>query len=236
MKDAPSYRPASAAEVRELDRKAIEGFGIPGFTLMQNAGQAAAEVARRMLNGGSIATVVCGKGNNGGDGFVIAHLLKNDGYDIRVFGSQSPTEIKSDAKEAMHLLEKADGDPYEVLEETTNYQHLVDSLLDSDLIVDALLGTGISRPVYSPLSEAIDLINQTGKPVLSVDVPSGLNADTGEIMGTCVSATETVTFALPKAGFFIEDGPDMVGHLTVARIGIPDELLAPFLQHQTSAV
>ncbi len=137
---------------------------------MQNAGQAAAEVARRMLNGGSIATVVCGKGNNGGDGFVIAHLLKNDGYDIRVFGSQSPTEIKGDAKEAMHLLEKADGEPYEVLEETTNYQHLVDSLLDSDLIVDALLGTGISRPVYSPLSEAIDLISETGKPVLSVDV------------------------------------------------------------------
>ena len=236
MKDASQYRPACAEEIRELDRKAIEKFGFTGFTLMQNAGHEAAEVARRMLNGGSKATFVCGKGNNGGDGFVIAHLLRNDGYDVRVFGTQVPSEISGDAAAALHLFETDDGKPYEVLEDTSDFQCLVDSLLESDLVIDALLGTGISRPVFSPLSDAIELINETGKPVLCVDVPSGLNADTGMIMGTCVFATETVTFALPKPGFFIEDGPEMVGKLTLSEIGIPDELLKPYLTHQISPV
>lgn len=236
MKDVLYYRAASAREVRELDRKAIEEFGIPGFTLMQNAGHQAAAVARRMLSGGAKVTIVCGKGNNGGDGFVIAHLLRKDGYDVRVFGTQAASEIAGDAKEALHLLGSDNGKLYQVLEDTSNFQCLVDSLLESDLVIDALLGTGISRPVFSPVSDAIELINETGKPVLCVDLPSGLNADTGEIMAACVFATETVTFALPKAGLFIGDGPEMVGKITLAEIGIPEELLKPYLTDQAPPV
>ena len=218
-------RPRTADEMRELDRRAIEEYGIPGVVLMENAGRAAAhEVAKIIPRAAKRKVLIfCGKGNNGGDGFVIARHLHNQGVAVKVYLTGS----------AAHLLEGT-GDAQTNLRIILNMGLGVREIhaagdvprrMRAGVIVDALLGTGISGEVREPFRTIIRGINRSRIPVLAVDTPSGLSCDTGEVLGEAVIASRTVTFAAPKKGFFTKDGPRHVGKLVVADIGMPRELL-----------
>jgi len=213
-------RHATREEVREVDRIAIEDYAMPGVVLMENAGRGAAAVAREMLGAKEDArvAVVCGRGNNGGDGFVVARHLHNHGVAVTVHLLSPRDKIGGDALVNLQIAEKMRLDirrsaPGEL------------GLSGADLVVDALLGTGLSGEVREPYASAIRAINAAGKPVLAIDIPSGLDANTGEILGCCVRARRTATFALPKVGFTRNRGPEMTGRVTVVDIGIPRSIL-----------
>ena len=224
------YRAATAAEVRELDRAAIEDYGVPGAVLMENAGVAVVEAAVGMTGPASdpLVVLLCGKGNNGGDGYVIARHLHNRGYGVRVFLTHAPDEIGGDARVNLDIIRKMSGIPRTVISAGPAWADLENSLAEADLIIDALLGTGLQSNVREPFDSLIQLINGASKPTLSVDIPSGLSADTGQTMGHCVRATRTVTFALVKKGLLMGGGPERSGELLLAEIGIPIELLARY--------
>lgn len=213
-------RAVTAAEMREIDRRAIEDYGIPGVALMENAGRGAAHTALQMLGPKRLARVaiVCGSGNNGGDGYVIARHLHNAGHAVTVWLLAPRDRITGDAAINLHIIEKMRLDIRPALPGQLTFG-------DADLIVDAMLGTGLSGEVREPFASAIDAINAAGKPVLAVDIPSGLNSDTGEVLGRCIRATRTATFALPKLGFARAAGPQMTGPVDVVDIGIPRKLL-----------
>lgn len=212
-------RKVTAAEMREIDRCAIQEFGIPGVVLMENAGRGAATVALDMLKGADNpkAAVVCGQGNNGGDGYVIARHLHNAGISVVVRIVAPREKIAGDALINLSIIEKMKLDVQFISADSLDFS-------DATIIVDALLGTGLSGAVREPYLTAIRKINAAAKPVLAVDIPSGLNSDTGEVLGECVRAARTVTFALPKIGFTIKAGPAVAGPVTVVDIGVPREL------------
>jgi NAD(P)H-hydrate epimerase len=225
-------QPVSAAEMRELDRRAIEEYGVPGAVLMENAGRGAAEVAMRMLEGleaKSPVVVVCGKGNNGGDGYVVARHLHNHGYGVEIFLTHAPGEIRGDARTHLEVVLKMKGVPVRVASQPDSRRSLPECLRRASLVVDGLLGTGLERTVASPFDAFIGLANASGKPVLSLDIPSGLSSDTGEIMGCCIRATVTATFGLPKRGLLAGKGPQVAGELVLVDIGMPLDLLEPYL-------
>jgi NAD(P)H-hydrate epimerase len=195
---------------RALDQWAIEDRGIPGAELMERAGTGLAEVASRAALSGTI-TVVCGKGNNGGDGFVCARLLRQRGRQVRVLLLGSPAELVGDAAAN---LERLPGNPPEPFK--------AQRLEGSAAVVDAILGTGFSGQAREPAAGAIEAINAlTGAVVIACDVPSGVDASTGEVTGPAVRAAETVTFAAGKPGLWIAPGKAHAGRVTVIDIGIP---------------
>ena len=202
----------SAAQMREMDRRTIEDYGVPSLVLMENAALRVVEVlAERFgpLRGKRIA-VICGKGNNGGDGLAIArHLATRYGADVAVWLGADPASLAGDAR-ANYEMAQAFGLSFSS-----------DGTGGADLIVDALLGTGIKGGVSGKMAEVIGAMNESGKPIVAVDVPSGLDADTGNVDGACVRATLTVTFALPKFGLLVYPGAEYVGELIVADIGMP---------------
>ena len=204
----------TAAQMREMDRRAIEEFGVPSIVLMENAALRVVDViAERFgpLRGRRIA-VVCGKGNNGGDGLAIArHLATRFGAEVDVWLASDPSAYTGDAA-ANCKMAQAFG-----LGIITG----LPSAIQGELIVDALLGTGIKGGVEGQLAEVIGRMNRANCPIVSVDVPSGLNADTGDVSGACVKAALTVTFALPKIGLLVYSGAEYVGELVVADIGMP---------------
>lgn len=212
----------TAAEMRELDKRAIEEYGIPGLILMENAGRQVAEAAREMLGGagGKKVIVFAGKGNNGGDGLVAARHLLNAGAAVKVFLLAGAEEMTGDALTNLKIWRKM-GQPAE----TAVREDLPELLEDCDLIVDAIFGTGFRGTPREPAAGVINAINGSRKPVLAVDVPSGLEADTGLARGPCVRAARTVTFALPKLGLVQEPGASYAGRLHVADISIPSFLL-----------
>ena len=207
----------SAAQMREMDKRTVEEFGIPSIVLMENAALRVVEIiAERYqpLTGKRIA-VVCGKGNNGGDGLAIArHFATRFGAAVTVWLAADPSLLTGDAA-ANYRMAAAFGLNFGL----SNVPRPGEG--EADLIVDALLGTGIRGGVTGELAEYIRGINDGGCPVISVDVPSGLDADTGKIEGACVKATLTVTFALPKFGLLVYPGAEYVGELIVADIGMP---------------
>ena len=215
-------RLVTASEMRELDRRAIEEFGIPGLVLMENAGRQVAEVVKEMLGGaaGKRVAVFAGKGNNGGDGLVAARHLFNAGAAVKVYLLADPGEITGDALTNLKIWQKM-GQPVEAAVETS----LPDLLKNEDLIVDAIFGTGFRGVPREPAAGIIKAINASGKPVVAVDIPSGLEADTGLARGACVRAARTVTFGLPKLGLVQEPGASYAGRLHVAEISIPAFLL-----------
>lgn len=207
----------SAQSVREMDRIAIEDVGIPGFTLMGRAGQAAFDDARERFPDARRWLVICGAGNNAGDGYVIAKLARDAGLEVTVAALSDPEGLAGDAAQAWQAYRDQAGGG--IVGFTASL------CADADLIVDALLGTGIGRPLTGNYLEAVDAICASGRPVLSVDVPSGLNSDTGEIMGAAVRATMTATFVGLKQGFFLGVGPDRTGDLRFHDLEIPPEKL-----------
>lgn len=212
-------------QVRELDRRAIEEYGIDSIVLMENAGRACAEEAAKLAGDASRGPVVvlCGSGNNGGDGFVVARTLHNRGFDVELLLAAPLARLERASADVRKNAELWTGLGREIEEiaDTGDVDALAERLRGSALVVDALFGTGLDRPLRSPLIDLVQLVNATERPVLAVDVPSGLHANTGEVLGAAVMATVTVTFVARKPGMYAGSGPRVCGRLLVAEIGIP---------------
>lgn len=216
MTDGPRYY--TAAEVRAMDRRAIDELGIPAFELMQRAGAAAFRALMATWPATRRVLVFCGTGNNGGDGFVIAALAHDAGLNVQLYLVGKSGDIKGTAREALHLAE-------------TRQLGILDAERPSDfssdpaatVIVDALLGTGLSGELRPAFRRTIEAINASGLPVLAVDIPSGLSSDTGEVLGACVTAALTVTFIGRKRGLVIGEGPLHSGTVVFDSLGVnPD--------------
>ncbi|MCZ6502644.1 MAG: NAD(P)H-hydrate dehydratase [Gammaproteobacteria bacterium] len=203
----------SAAQVRELDRIAIEDFKISGLMLMRRAADACVkEITASYPKIGEV-TVFCGSGNNAGDGYIIAGMLAEKGHNVQVIVIGDPGKLGADAKASYHYCETS-----RARLESENFQ------IQGDLVVDALLGTGLTGAVRENYVDAIQLINSSNKPVLSVDIPSGLCADTGSVLGCAVTADITVTFIGKKRGLFTNDGPDYAGRVVFHSLEVPEDL------------
>ncbi len=213
----------TAQQMRELDRAAIETHGIPSLSLMERAGAAVADAAAiyAARRKGSVA-VVCGRGNNGGDGLVAARLLIQRGFDVAVFLLSRASELSPDARASWERLVPLTAHIYELSHpDEIRLHHPV--LAGASVIIDALLGTGLERTVEGPLAQLIEYLNVLKRPIVAVDMPSGLSADTGVPLGVAVRATTTVTLGLPKVGLFTGSAADYAGEIVVADIGIPPE-------------
>lgn len=206
-----------AADTRRLDALAIEQAGIPGYTLMTRAGQAAFAALRGRWPQARRIGVICGLGNNAGDGFVIARLAREAGLEVRVHAVGACEAIKGDAATALQALQQS-GQPLTPA--------LSAALDDVDVIVDALFGTGLDREVTGDWRAAIDAINASGTPVLAVDIPSGLHADRGVVMGAAVKAALTVTFIGVKQGLLRDAGREHCGTLCFDDLQVPPSVYA----------
>jgi ADP-dependent NAD(P)H-hydrate dehydratase / NAD(P)H-hydrate epimerase len=211
--------------MQRLDRRAIEEFGVMGLSLMENAGRGCVEkiIAEFGSGPGRRAVIVAGKGNNGGDGYVIARLLREHGWQVVTFVLAQREEIGGDARENLELLRDMSVVFCPGQGALSRYGA---ALRESSLIVDALLGTGLKNEVRGIYEEAIGLINGAGRPVFAVDIPSGIDAATGRVLGCAVKAELTVTFALAKCGHILYPGAEYCGRLEIVEIGIPAEIAA----------
>jgi NAD(P)H-hydrate epimerase len=221
-----TLRPLTRSEVRSIDATAAKELGLPTLVLMENAGRGAAEVLRERSKPPAKIVILCGSGNNGGDGGVMARHLDAWEFDVRVVWFAAPGKLAPDAAAQYGILEKS-GIPQESHPGAVSDEQLDALFQDSDWLVDGLLGTGLTRPVAGPLRTVIEAANRSRKPVLALDLPSGMDADSGEALGVAVKAAITVTFVAPKVGFA---GPfsTNLGEVRVVEIGVPGRLLRPF--------
>ncbi|MCD5390579.1 NAD(P)H-hydrate dehydratase [candidate division NPL-UPA2 bacterium] len=247
----------TAEEMREIDRRTIEDFGVPSLDLMEKAGGGVAQAVAGMLGNlpGKRVVIFAGKGNNGGDGFVAARHLQEKGTKVSLYLLGRKEEVKGDARVNLERLSQlpteiitvkhtakgsAEGSRSSAVRQCRftgsavrqypkgnerDLESAKGDISQSHLIIDAILGTGTKGTVDDLLAEAIKLLNATAKPIVSVDIPSGLDADGRGPLGVCVKATKTVTMGLPKRGLVLYPGAEYVGELTIADIGIPQELL-----------
>jgi len=200
-----------AEQVRELDRTAIEDFAIPGLTLMESAGVASYRLLREKWPEVQDITVVCGTGNNGGDGFVVARLALQDGVAVKVLQLGNQDKLSGDAKHNADAYMAMGGEliPFQTIPEQT------------EVIVDGVFGTGLERKVTGAWADAISAINEHWAPVLALDIPSGLHSDSGSILGTGVKADATISFIGLKQGLFTGDGPEQCGELHFNDLDVP---------------
>ncbi len=203
-----------SGQVRELDRIVIEEGQIPGIDLMERAGTAAFSTIQVLWPDARHITVVCGGGNNGGDGYVIARLAHQAGYKVQCLHVKPPGELKGDAKMAADRAAELG---------VTLAAYATPS--QTDLLVDAILGTGLDRPVSGELARVIDELNALDIPLFAVDIPSGLNADTGAVMGTAIRAAASCSFIGLKQGMFTGHGPACSGRIIFSNLDAPQDLL-----------
>lgn len=203
----------AADDVRRIDRCAIESQGIAGYTLMSRAAQAALDAARSAYPDARRWQVVCGAGNNGGDGWVLARLATEQGIEVSVLALVAPEALAGDAATACRDYTAAGG-------VEARWKGALDP--QADLLVDAVLGSGLSREVDGDFAAAIGAMNRHASPVVALDVPSGLSADSGAVLGTAAQADLTVTFVGLKTGLFLGQGPGHTGRLVFSGLGIPD--------------
>jgi hydroxyethylthiazole kinase-like uncharacterized protein yjeF len=211
----------SRSEMRAFDAHAIEACRVPSLALMENAGRGAAEVVLEGLAPEANVVVVCGGGNNGGDGFVVARHLVTRGRSVHVHLSAAPDTLRGDARTNYEALVGL-GVPVQVI--GSDLRALRADLGQADRIVDALFGTGLDRPLTGTHVACVELLNQSQRTIVALDVPSGLNADTGQAMGAAVRAKRTVTFGLPKLGLLTPHGAELAGELRVVDLGVPSSL------------
>lgn len=216
-------RRVTASEMQAIDQKAISVYGIPSLDLMERAGRGIAEMISEVSYVGR-AGIFAGKGNNGGDGLVIARYLSQRNFQVEVFLFADPAHLKSDAAINYEKVRQLNI-PVTVVDEKTDLQALRTCTDESDVIVDALLGVGLTGEVTGIYRTAVETINSSGRTIVSVDIPSGLHADTGEVLGVAVMALYTATLGLPKQGLYLKDGPAHCGDVRVIDIGIPKDLL-----------
>jgi NAD(P)H-hydrate epimerase len=229
---------ATREQVRELDRIAIGQYGLPGLMLMENAGHRCALHAADMLGGaaGKKVAVLCGPGNNGGDGFVLARHLTNWGAQVRVILLGQTSRVLEGAGETsvnLDIILKM-GIPVREAPCGDDFARELAACQDAQLLVDALLGTGLTGSVREPFLCAISGVNAAGRPVLAVDVPSGLDCNTGRPLGAAVRADRTVTFVLNKIGFTAPGAAEFTGRVEVAEISIPRRLIEEKLREWQS--
>jgi ADP-dependent NAD(P)H-hydrate dehydratase / NAD(P)H-hydrate epimerase len=219
---------ATAEEMRRADRRATERYGVPSLLLMENAGRGAADALERVL--GSVAgrpiAVVCGKGNNGGDGFVVARHLLGRGARVQAWLVGRAVDVQGDARVNLEALQRA-GEPVTEAPDPAGaaFARLRTEIRNADVVVDALLGTGVRGAATGPLAAAIEAINAAERPVCALDLPSGLPSDGEAPVGPVVRARLTVTFGLPKLGLVLPAGLACAGRVEIADLGIPREWL-----------
>ncbi len=212
---------SSVAEMKELDRRATAEFGISQELLMENAGQAVYSVISRELGvKGNSFVVLCGGGNNGGDGLVVARKIHSAGGEVKVFLLDDESKFRGAARSNYETVSKM---PIEIAPVDSVNSVILD-IFEADGIVDAMLGTGLARQVDGIYAEIIDLMNESLAEVFAVDIPSGISGDTGKVMGTAVMADYTITFGLPKRGNLLYPGFDHCGELYVSHISFPPVL------------
>ena len=199
------------AAVREIDRTAIEDEGIAGYQLMTRAGKAAVEAARRRCPDATAWQVVCGAGNNAGDGYVVARLAAEEGIAVSVIALVEPEKLTGDAATAWEDYAAGGG----VVAPWSGE-------LLGEVLFDGILGSGLERPVEGAFGEAVDAINASDAFVVALDIPTGLHGDSGAVMGTAVKADLTVTFVGLKAGLFVGEGPSLIGELEFAGLDVPE--------------
>jgi NAD(P)H-hydrate epimerase len=212
----------SRDRARDLDRRAIDGLGMPGVALMENAGRNVAELLRSLGIRGE-AAICCGPGNNGGDGFVAARHLDNAGDPVRVLMFSAPEKLAGDALVNYRVL-TGGGVPVEVVP-LPDESDLARRLAGVDWVVDALFGSGQRGPLRPPFDRVVRAINASGARVLALDVPSGLDCDTGLPQDPTVRATHTATIAALKKGFAAPGAPGWTGTVHVVDMGVPRRLL-----------
>jgi NAD(P)H-hydrate epimerase len=216
--------PLTRAQVRAVDTIAIDQYGLPGIVLMENAGRGTAELLLKL--GVSGLVVICaGKGNNGGDGFVVARHLELHGIETKILLFADPTELAGDAAINFRVVTTA-RQCLTLMGASPNAAELDQHLFRAEWIVDALLGTGTAGNLREPYLAAIAAIKRANKKVLAVDLPSGLDCDTGEPLGDCVRATHTATFVARKVGFDAPGVRQYTGEVHVIDIGVPKKLLS----------
>ena len=229
MDDVRVTKTRTRDEVRELDRRAIEEYGIPSIVLMENAGRACAEEALALLGDGAAepVLVLCGPGNNGGDGLVIARTLFNRGVPVRacLAAPIGRLEERSADGRTNARMWRGLGTELHELADAAQLAAARPWFERAPLVVDALFGTGLTRPLEGHYAALVRAAAAAPAPVLAVDLPSGLDADTGAVLGAAVPAAVTVTFIAPKPGFTAGEGPRLCGRVVVAEIGIPRPLL-----------
>ena len=220
MTEYPCY---TAAAVRELDRLAIEEHHIAGFELMLRAGTAALQALLKKWPDTRKLIIFCGTGNNGGDGFVMAALALNQGLKADIYLAGLPENITGDARKAMDFAINQHANIKPLIAAFSEFA-VADAKSIPTIIVDALLGTGLSGKVREPCNDIIDLINSSTLPVTAIDIPSGLCSDTGEILGNAVKADLTVTFIGRKIGLYLAHGPEFSGEIVFDDLAVPDDI------------
>jgi NAD(P)H-hydrate epimerase len=216
----------STQQVRAIDRAAIDGLGVAGYELMSRAGHAALEALRRRWPAARRLLVYCGAGNNAGDGYVVARLAHAAGFSVRVEAVGPPEGLRGDARRAWEECVAA-GVVVEAFEADSAVTPGGTGANAPDVIVDALLGTGLTRVVEGRYADAVARINAWRAPVLALDIPSGLDGDSGHALGTAVRASATLTFVGLKQGLFLGEAPDYRGALDFADLMLPAEVSAP---------
>lgn len=219
----------TAEQNRQFDKLAAEACGISGLILMENAGRGVAESLLRQSPRGPVL-ICCGKGNNGGDGFVIARQLSIHRIPVRVVLWAEPEELKGDAATNFEILRRC-GLPWETGDDFNRFEQ---ALSECEWVVDCLLGTGVQGDPRPPFDQVIDAINRSKKPVFAVDVPSGLNCDTGEPSNHAIRAKHTCTFVANKPGYQQPAAQEFVGGVEVISIGTPPQVLEKLLARNAS--
>jgi hydroxyethylthiazole kinase-like uncharacterized protein yjeF len=210
-------------QVRQIDRLAAERYNIPGIVLMENAARAATDVAIEMLADphDKEVLILCGGGNNGGDGLAIARHLHNRGAKVKIALTIDPSRYQNEALVNWRIISAMN---LPIAQATVE---LIESSR-AKLILDAIFGTGLTQPPRPPFAELANAVNHSGKPVLAIDIPSGLDCDSGQPLGACIRATRTITFAAQKSGFANQEARQFLGEVSVGDIGCPIELVSGF--------
>jgi len=213
---------------RNLDQSTIGEFGIDSITLMEIAGKQAAETIQKHVGEEASGVFVCGKGNNAGDAFVAArYLSETAGHSVTLMLTSGSDSFSDDAQRNYDLLKKLSDHGSDI-----HFKFDIDIDIDTDALewgtfnyaVDGMIGTGLTSEVRKPMADFVDKLNDAGLPIFAMDIPTGLNCDTGEILGTCIHAHHTITFGTNKVGFYLADGPSVTGDLTLADLPFPNYL------------
>lgn len=206
------------AQVRRIDQLALDRYGLSGLVLMENAGRNAAEVIHSSFGDTRCAVLFCGMGNNGGDGFVITRHLRNVGWETRIVLTGDPQRMTSSAAANYKTVDAMGVDLSPVTQSP--------AIEPGELVIDAMLGTGFQGDVRSPVDEMIRAVNDANsRGVVAIDIPSGLNCDTGQPSNVTIRASLTITFVAPKVGFSVTGAQTYLGHVVPVPIGVPCELI-----------